>query len=667
MLQGFFKKFEILGGSDMKKSAVFKKYFAFFIALFIMLNFTPLPAAEAAENAVDCSNSYVASAYDVVDALYRMDDEPLMIDQIENAAHMTYVQDPLAWSEAYDILPDGIAPSTEVTLKETAEIIFNHAKHHDIDVSIDIPLECTTFSSLLNKETATALAWAQENDVIDIDTYDHTNENAFITLLDLSLILDNYENADLDTVGVISDGLTLTYPSENQMTINPLCDFYVIGNIDDSVSIPDDALLTVQMVDSEGTILREIYTDIKNNQSGMYVDYPGIEITGSREAFRSSLMPDLVYDPSDPSSFDNTWIKACYSDEHYTCVVYGGSYRQDINPLDQFGKTLEPLPEGDYELSVTFASHDETIASLETQITIGVVAKKVLARFSPSSYLRAVKEYAAENGLTVYADPFPGYWNTQDLMPEWGVNYLGVIEPRWVLADRQGYIGGMTYFFDYNITASSTSYRVELGQLAYDRTLNNRNNITYCYYNIGEPQIIQDGITYNGHFVTVDLDNMDSVRFTRADCSFDETQENHISPEILANSKSQFDLDERFLVSPGEIVSLNGICKVIQPENVTFVPDTESFIMGNKVAGIRYTIKYATGETYMTMDKPVSGLVREFENGTTSISILEFRHNFTVEEDMRGNDMRIVAEALDEDGEVVGGIVYACMFRVPRS
>lgn len=656
----------------MKKFSIDKRLMSLALAVLMMVSMMSVSAmaADTSTNTLqdinpEGSNSQPATVYDVVNALYTLDDEPLMIDQIYNATHVTYTQDPLVWSIAYDILPDDFDLSAEITRAETAEILYHYAQHHDIDVSVD---RTTGLEHPLHQceDTASAVEWILENNIMFTDDNGCFNGDETVSLLDLSGILTNYQSAQLSTVGVVADGLTLTYPSENQMTINPLCDFYVIGDIEDTVSVPDDALLTVQLIDSDGDVMREIYTDIKDNQAGMYVDYPGIVITGSKEAFRSSLMPDLVYDPDDPSSFDNTWIKAYYTDEHYTCVVYGGSYREDINPLDQYGHTLTPLPEGDYELSVSLTSDSDVLASLQVQLTIGVVAKKVLARFSPSSYLRAVKEFASENGLTVYTDPFPGYWNTKDLLPTWGTDYLGVIEKRWVLADRQGYIGGMTYFFDYNITATSTSYRVELGQLAYDKALDNRDSITYCYYDIGEPQIIQDGKTYNGKFVTVDLDNMDSVRFTRADYSYTETPENYISPEILSDTTSQFNLDERFIVNPGETVSLNGICKVIQPKDVVFLPETESFVIGNRVAAIRYTIRDAFGNVYATVDKEVSGLVREFDNGSTSTSILEFRHNFTVEENMRGNDMRIFAQALDEESNPVGGMVYGCIFRVPR-
>ena len=44
----------------------------------------------------------------------------------------------------------------------------------------------------------------------------------------------------------------------------------------------------------------------------------------------------------------------------------------------------------------------------------------------------------------------------------------------------------------------------------------------------------------------------------------------------------------------------------------------------------------------------------------------ELRHNFDVKEEMRGNHVRIFAQAVDKDGNDVGGIIYVCTFKVPR-
>ena len=227
------------------------------------------------------------------------------------------------------------------------------------------------------------------------------------------------------------------------------------------------------------------------------------------------------------------------------------------------------------------------------------------------------------------------------------------------------YTGGMTYFFDYNITSTSSSYAVELGQIGYLRNLDNPNNLTYVYWDIGEPEIVQQGKVYTGQFVEKNVSEMDDVVFTRADYSTIATPENTITPTILNETTSVFDLSQTFTVAAGEIVSLNGLCRQIQPEQV-ILNENGTITMGNKIASIRYTLTLGSGEVYQVVDKDVS-LARTFEDGTTSTSILEFRHNFSIDESLRGNYVWIAAQPIDEFGNEVGGQLYVCEFYVSRS
>lgn len=602
----------------------------------------------------DPSPNSGVSAEEFLQMLYRLDGAPEIIcTETPQAVQDAFENDDMAaWAYAY-----GMAPSTpafsgdsDVTYELAAEMLYHYSAHHDVRLP----------------EFSQALDWTLAQGMIEPEDHGEFRRDGELTWAEAADILHNYVETPLDTNGVMEDGLTLIYPSVPQRTICPLRDFYVIGDIDSDVSVPADATLTVTVTAKDGTLMREVSTNIKDNQNGMYVDYPDIDIEGNREAFKTSLMPDLVYDPANPETFKDTWNKAYYTDDHYTCVVYGGSYHQDINPVDQFGKELKPLPEGDYRLQVSLTSAGLTLGRLDTQITIGVIADKVLSRFSPDDHLEKVEAYAKDHNYVVFLDPFPGYWNTSLFMPDWGTDFTAEIVKRWSLADREEYIGGLTHFFDYNITSSSTSYSVELGQLAYDKVLDDMNSIAYCYYDIGEPEITQHGKTIQGNFIQKNLAQMNPVEFTRADHSTVKTRENFISPAILEETTSQFDFQTTFDVNPGETVSLNGVCEVIQPENVTFLPDTESFRMDNRIAGITYSLRLADGTPVETIDKEIPGLDREFASGSVSKSILEFRHNFEVDETMRGNTYRILAQAKDAYGRSVGGLLYGCTFRVPR-
>ena len=608
----------------------------------------------------------------LLQTLYRMDGKPLMLEDsaVSDIADAKWEENASTWADAYGITEslesDKLGTNDLINREQLAVVLRNYAEHKDVDIGNMPSSEALKNVGNVCDYAADAANWVAAAGIIeplpDGDFRPHDN----VSREELASALANYVQADLKQVGVVADGMTLIYPSEEQYTICPLRDFYVAGDIDSGISVPDNATLTVSVNAKDGKLMREVYTNIKNNQKGMWVNYPDIVIEGDREAFKASLMPDLVYDPQNPKSFNDTWIKACYSDEHYTCVVYGGSYKQDINPVDQFGNTLTPLPEGDYNLSVSLKDNDRTLASLNVQITIGVVPKKVLSRFSPDLHFEKVKAYAAKNGYVTFIDPFPGYWNTVMFFPDWGTDFEAEIEKRWALADRQEYIGGMTYFFDYNVSTSSTSYRVELGQLAEDRVLDNPDSITYCYYDIGEPVIVQGGKTYEGTFVQKGLTDMPPLVFTRIDCWNAHAKENYIDPNILRTSQSVFDLSAPFNLEPGEPIWFNGLCEVIQPEEVTFHPETESYTMGNRIAKVRYQVTSAdTGITKSIFTKDIPGLTRVFDNGSSSVSILEFRHNFSAKESWRGDNLYVTAQALDVNNDPVGSPCRVCTFSVP--
>ena len=116
----------------------------------------------------------------------------------------------------------------------------------------------------------------------------------------------------------------------------------------------------------------------------------------------------------------------------------------------------------------------------------------------------------------------------------------------------------------------------------------------------------------------------------------------------------------------GETIWLNGLCQVIQPEEVTFHPETESYTMGTRIAKVRYQVKSSSsGITKDTFTKDIPGLTRVFDNGSSSVSILEFRHAFSVSDSLRGEELYVTAQALDTFENPVGSPCQVCAFSVP--
>lgn len=92
----------------------------------------------------------------------------------------------------------------------------------------------------------------------------------------------------------------------------------------------------VELKDNTGEVIRSVSTSIKDNKDGLDINYELLSYYGSdRDELRDSCMPDLVYDPDNPESFKDTWIKCYYNDQNFTVLIYGGTYDKDINPCDQ--------------------------------------------------------------------------------------------------------------------------------------------------------------------------------------------------------------------------------------------------------------------------------------------------------------------------------------------
>ncbi len=462
--------------------------------------------------------------------------------------------------------------------------------------------------------------------------------------------------------------LTIVYPSLEQKTIAPGRDFYVIGNIDPSVTVPDDAVLTVKLKNNAGAVIRSVSTSIKDNKDGLNINYELLSYYGSdRGQLKDSCMPDLVYDPERPESFNDTWIKCYYNDQNFTALIYGGTYDKDINPYDQNGKALKPLKEGMYYITVTLSESEggKPLGTITRQQKITYADDKVLSRFTPAAHFDKVLEEAKTHDYTVFLDPFPGFWNPH--------TFIGTLKdsdmfceilPKWRLADSQEYIGGRVHFYIYNMSQSSATYNVEVGQLAYDNAINNRSRVAYLYYDIGEPFLPNGNIEGNFRRFTADK----PVAFTRADYPTGSSVDNYVNISDLENMKSDTDLSDGISVKAEETVSLYGVCKPI-PSEVTR-DDSNKYTISNRITQIRYTYVYCGTKTQifrpvtLTRVYPESDfhsrleLMREgvfdMNAAAVSSSVLEFKHDFVFPRELKGQQVKLRASAMDKNSNIIG-------------
>lgn len=460
--------------------------------------------------------------------------------------------------------------------------------------------------------------------------------------------------------------LTIVYPSLEQETIAPGRDFYVIGNIDSSVAIPDNAILKVELKNNKGVVIRSVSTSIKDNKDGLNINYDLLSYYGSnRDELRNSCMPDLVYNPNKPESY-NTWIKCYYNDQNFTALIYGGTYDKDINPYDQNGRKLKPLEEGKYSIIVTLSRPGHRpIGTASRKITIKYADNKVLSRFTPAIHFERVLEEAKMHDYIVFLDPFPGFWNPHTFIDALkDSDMFCEILPKWRLADSQEYIGGRVHFYIYNVSESSATYNVEVGQLAYDDAIDDSSRVTYYYYNIGEP-VLPNGCVRG---ILKQFYENQPVALTRVDYPTDSSVDNYVNINDLEDMRSDTDLSDGICVKAGEKISLYGVCKPI-PSNVTR-DESNKYTIYNRIAYIRYmylsygmpieiirpvtlTRIYPDSDFDIWLDMMRQGIF-SVDAAAVSSSILEFKHDFVFPSELKGEQIQIKVSALDKYSNVVG-------------
>ncbi|MDR1641166.1 MAG: hypothetical protein LBT59_15850 [Clostridiales bacterium] len=451
-----------------------------------------------------------------------------------------------------------------------------------------------------------------------------------------------------------STTLTVTIPTVEEDVITPGRDFYVVGQISGD-PLPEDARLTVDLRLVGSSIpVREVYATQRDFKDGLYIDYPLLSFDGpDRSVLRDSLMPDLVYDGVDLGTFADAWRKCYYDDTNFTAVFCGGNYSTDINLIGEDGTPYTPLAAGNYNIVVTAQESDGTlIATTQYPVTIGVVPNKVLTRFSPQEHLDNVMDIAAENNYRVYYTPLAGIWYPDEYIPSLADrdDIYCQIYPRWRLCDILEYMNGKAHFYVYNVTESSTSYSIEVAALQYTQSIYNSFRVAYNYYDIGEIALPNESL--DGQLIP--LPSNDYLQLTRVDYPSGTTSDNNLVMDDLNAMESDLTLSDGVIAEPGTTISLYGVVAPVQPseEDIAWNSDN-TFTVGNYAAQIRYTVTWGTGQFY-TVYKPI-GLNRIYSNGSSSNSILEFKHDIAIQPSMAGENVTVSLVALDAYGATLSG------------
>lgn len=461
--------------------------------------------------------------------------------------------------------------------------------------------------------------------------------------------------------------LRVAEPSESHRLMAEGRDFYVVVALDREGEKPNEKPFNVrfELFPEGGQEAVRTVTSAVDLRAGVtppeavLMDYEHGWTPSEPEAVLASPPPDLIYDHRRLDSFFNPELKAVVMDSYAAALIQGGVTRAfDTNYDSVYGGDLL---KGSYTLKITALDEKGVaLASDSVPLTFGAVPRKIIARFSPADHFENVKKFCAAHDLHIYLDLFPGYWNASTLPAEVGEpsGLFYEIVRRWRPNDLAEYREGVVEGVLYNINEKSATQGVEIAGLARQGRLGS-NDITWHYYDTGEVSIAYegaDGKKEEKKGTIVPFPSGRNLVFTRAEIrSGDKVaapgQDNVFSPEDFAK-EVDWDLSDGVVLKPGQLLSLFGVAKPIQPA----LEDTEALEDGtyranNRIAEVRYTLT-GDNEEILPLEGKAVGLTRaDIPSGP---SIYEFRHDIPMGADFKG-EWTVKAEAFDNHGKVVDG------------
>lgn len=450
--------------------------------------------------------------------------------------------------------------------------------------------------------------------------------------------------------------LTLTVPTAANSTIASGRSFSVQGTLDaaNGTVIPEDAVLTITLTDGSGNTVQTVSQNQKNNDnvdvSNPLVSYYD-KSDPNRDNLKSAGMAEILYDPTaSTASLKNGTTKCYYSDTQFRGVIVGATHAaidDHMNYVDGSGNPYTALDDGTYTIEVTLTDKDGTsLATANSDITIGTNPNKVLARFSPNDHFAKVQTWADQKGYTVYNDPFPGYFSQGDVFAE--------ILPMWRAADITEYTQGKVHMVVYNMKGSSSSYSVELGYLQSVGAISDPDRFAAYYYDIGEPSLTvpEAGIDLTGTIVP--FASGDTLALTRADTVTDGTLDNTINTESPAILATDTDLTDGVTVAPGTDLAIQGVTAPIQLDSADVKNNGDnSYTLNNKISTLAYTLD--NGSQSWTEEKSVETLKRVDNSDWSNPSELEFSHVLTIPDSMAGQNLSVSVVGYDKHGHKVDG------------
>ena len=449
-----------------------------------------------------------------------------------------------------------------------------------------------------------------------------------------------------------SCALIFKVPSEEMPTIPHGSHFAVVGEIRHQQALPEDAILTVKLLDGEGNVLRFARQNRKNNPS-VYAYHPDLTcyaelLDPGREKMKSFGFPELmVKDPADPdASMRDATIKCWYSDDTFKAIIVSATDQahglicdDGVGFVDEKGDSYTALPRGGYRLVAELADpRGGVLAVAEKEILIGDRRDQLICRFNPMAHRKNMTAWSERMEFFIMNDLIPGYLDPY--LGHWEY-HMGLL-PMYRACDLAMFEVPKVHMFVYLIDPTSTSYETELAYLQSKGYVALPERFEAYHYDIGEA-------AFGGRMGEIMPFEKDSyLHVYRVDIVNENAKENVFDLSGDGVISSVFDT-KTVKVRAGEKIAITGVVKPWQLDPASFVRRADNtYEIGDAVEKIVYV--FDDGVQKQRFERK---LLMERIDGGKSIgrSVYEFYNIFLVDEAWRGKRIVVRITATDRGGE----------------
>ena len=453
--------------------------------------------------------------------------------------------------------------------------------------------------------------------------------------------------------------LMITIPSGERPLVEYGRHFNVHGTIEHNADLPEDAVLTVRLLDGEGKILRHVRQDRKNNRN-LYTYHPDLtaypeEMDPGRRGMLDFGFPELlVRDPEHPEeSLRDATIKCWYSDNVYKAVIVcatgveqGLIFDDGIGLLDENGAPYPMLEKGDYRIEVELATAGgEKLAEAAKEIRIGRRANQAIVRFNPPEHRRSMTKWCQEMGFEIADDVLPGYLDPY--LGTW-LYHMGLL-PMYRANDIALYKDIPIHMFVYLVDPTSTSYETELAYLQTQGVVEDPERFHAYHYDIGEA-LVGSGKPYERRGKIVVFPENEFLALCRVDVVNEKAKENCFQLNEEAVEMMIFDLDQ-VTVAAGDTIAVTGVAKPWQLDPSDFrLRRDNTYEISDSVQALHYELD--DGETVRKETRSL--MMERIDTRSIGTSVYEFYNLFFIDPAWKGKDLTVRITACDRSGEKSG-------------